>query len=99
MALAGGDAITRMVAHTRRHSPPARTARHTRAAIRALTRFTVCALFRVHYEVHKPEPHVLLFRRPLGTDPRTGHIVGKENRGDAQNTQQQHSNDNMQDAQ
>jgi hypothetical protein len=22
--------------------------------------------------VHRPEPHVLLFRRPLGTDPRTG---------------------------
>lgn len=26
----------------------------------------------VHYEVHKPEPHILLFRRPLGTDPLTG---------------------------
>ena len=26
----------------------------------------------VHYEIHKPEPHILLFRRPLGTDPRTG---------------------------
>jgi len=25
-----------------------------------------------HYEVHAPEPHVLLFRRLLGTDPRTG---------------------------
>jgi len=25
-----------------------------------------------HYEVHKPEPHILLFRRPLGTDPATG---------------------------
>eukprot|EP00823_Brevimastigomonas_motovehiculus_P007539 TRINITY_DN65_c0_g1_i4.p1 TRINITY_DN65_c0_g1~~TRINITY_DN65_c0_g1_i4.p1 ORF type:complete len:151 (-),score=39.69 TRINITY_DN65_c0_g1_i4:578-1030(-) len=25
-----------------------------------------------HYEVHTPEPHVLLFRRPLGTDPVTG---------------------------
>lgn len=58
---------------------------------------------RSHYEVHKPEPHVLLFRRPLGTDPRTGAVVGKENRGDSQNIQQQqqqHSNgDNMQDAQ
>ena len=28
----------------------------------------------VHYEVHKPEPHILLFRRPLGTDPRTGKV-------------------------
>jgi cyclin-dependent kinase regulatory subunit CKS1 len=26
----------------------------------------------VHYAVHMPEPHVLLFRRALGTDPRTG---------------------------
>lgn len=26
----------------------------------------------VHYEIHKPEPFILLFRRPLGTDPNTG---------------------------
>ena len=26
----------------------------------------------VHYEVHKPEPFILLFRRPLGTDPNSG---------------------------
>ena len=25
-----------------------------------------------HYEIHKPEPHILLFRRPIGTDPQTG---------------------------
>lgn len=25
-----------------------------------------------HYMFHRPEPHVLLFRRPLGTDPVTG---------------------------
>ena len=25
-----------------------------------------------HYEIHKPEPHILLFRRPVGTDPMTG---------------------------
>ena len=34
-----------------------------------------------HYEIHKPEPHILLFRRPLGTDPITGlapsHIINK----------------------
>jgi len=30
----------------------------------------------VHYEIHKPEPHILLFRRPLGTDPRTGQSEG-----------------------
>lgn len=27
-----------------------------------------------HYNSHPPEPHILLFRRPLGTDPRTGLI-------------------------
>jgi cyclin-dependent kinase regulatory subunit CKS1 len=26
----------------------------------------------VNYTIHKPEPHILLFRRPLGTDPETG---------------------------
>ncbi len=26
----------------------------------------------VHYEIHKPEPFILLFRRPMGTDPNTG---------------------------
>ena len=28
----------------------------------------------VHYEIHKPEPFILLFRRPLGTDPATGRV-------------------------
>ena len=27
-----------------------------------------------HYAVHKPEPHILLFRRQLGTDPTTGKV-------------------------
>ena len=27
-----------------------------------------------HYEMHKPEPHILLFRRPLGTNPLTGQV-------------------------
>jgi cyclin-dependent kinase regulatory subunit CKS1 len=27
-----------------------------------------------HYEIHKPEPHILLFRRPLGTNPVTGLV-------------------------
>ena len=26
-----------------------------------------------HYEIHKPEPFILLFRRPIGCDPSTGH--------------------------
>lgn len=26
----------------------------------------------VHYEIHRPEPHILLFRRPKGTDPTSG---------------------------
>ena len=28
-----------------------------------------------HYEIHRPEPHILLFRRPLGTDPLTGKVA------------------------
>ncbi len=28
----------------------------------------------VHYEIHRPEPHILLFRRPIGTDPNTGAV-------------------------
>jgi len=31
----------------------------------------------VHYSSHSPEPHILLFRRPLGTDPRTGIVDTK----------------------
>mmetsp|Transcript_19133 Transcript_19133/g.26330 ORF Transcript_19133/g.26330 Transcript_19133/m.26330 type:complete len:104 (-) Transcript_19133:2116-2427(-) len=27
-----------------------------------------------HYAFHRPEPHILLFRRPLGTDPLTGEV-------------------------
>jgi cyclin-dependent kinase regulatory subunit CKS1 len=27
-----------------------------------------------HYACHKPEPHILLFRRSLGTDPMTGDV-------------------------
>jgi cyclin-dependent kinase regulatory subunit CKS1 len=29
----------------------------------------------IHYTIHKPEPHVLLFRRPIGTDPENGFIA------------------------
>ncbi|CAD7932317.1 unnamed protein product [Amoebophrya sp. A120] len=28
----------------------------------------------MHYECHRPEPHILLFRRPLGTNPLTGMV-------------------------
>jgi cyclin-dependent kinase regulatory subunit CKS1 len=28
----------------------------------------------VHYLIYKPEPHILLFRRPKGTDPMTGEV-------------------------
>ena len=31
----------------------------------------------VHYANHRPEPHILLFRRPQGTDPTTGLVHGK----------------------
>jgi cyclin-dependent kinase regulatory subunit CKS1 len=27
-----------------------------------------------HYAYHRPEPHILLFRRPLGTDPVSGDV-------------------------
>ncbi len=27
-----------------------------------------------HYACHRPEPHILLFRRKLGTDPLTGDV-------------------------
>ena len=27
-----------------------------------------------HYSIHKPEPHILLFRRPIGVNPKTGEI-------------------------
>ena len=27
-----------------------------------------------HYAIHRPAPHILLFRRPLGTDPVTGKV-------------------------
>jgi len=30
-----------------------------------------------HYEIHRPEPHILLFRRPVGTDPATGKVPDK----------------------
>lgn len=30
-----------------------------------------------HYMVHRPEPHILLFRRPLGTDPLTGKVCAE----------------------
>jgi len=30
----------------------------------------------VHYEIHRPEPHILLMRRKLGTDPVTGKMPG-----------------------
>ncbi|CAM9753326.1 unnamed protein product [Chrysoparadoxa australica] len=28
----------------------------------------------VHYGIHKPEPHILLFKRPLGTNAQTGEV-------------------------
>ena len=29
----------------------------------------------VHYEIHRPEAHILLFWRPIGTDPATGMVA------------------------
>ena len=28
----------------------------------------------IHYDYHIPEPHILLFKRPIGTNPRTGKV-------------------------
>lgn len=32
----------------------------------------------VHYSRFKPEPHILLFRRPIGTNPTTGKVDTSE---------------------
>ncbi len=34
-----------------------------------------------HYAIHRPEPHILLFRRELGTDPMTGKVSAREMQG------------------
>ena len=33
-----------------------------------------------HYTIHKPEPHVLLFRRPIGTNPESGYVCPETER-------------------
>jgi cyclin-dependent kinase regulatory subunit CKS1 len=42
-----------------------------------------------HYACHKPEPHILLFRRPLGTDPLTGEVDPELERESKEQYQQQ----------
>ena len=42
-----------------------------------------------HYAVHRPEPHILLFRRPLGTDPVSGKVEAELEREAKENYQQQ----------
>eukprot|EP00611_Tribonema_gayanum_P005974 TRINITY_DN151_c0_g5_i1.p1 TRINITY_DN151_c0_g5~~TRINITY_DN151_c0_g5_i1.p1 ORF type:complete len:104 (-),score=31.29 TRINITY_DN151_c0_g5_i1:313-624(-) len=34
----------------------------------------------VHYAIHRPEPHILLFHRPLGTDPLSGQVDPEKER-------------------
>ena len=34
-----------------------------------------------HYAIHRPEPHSLLFRRPLGCDPMTGKVRASQGSG------------------
>jgi len=34
----------------------------------------------VHYAIHPPEPHILLFRRPLGTNPENGRMETDSNK-------------------
>lgn len=42
-----------------------------------------------HYANHRPEPHILLFRRPLGTDPLTGEVDPQLEREAKEKYQQQ----------
>jgi len=42
-----------------------------------------------HYANHRPEPHILLFRRPLGTDPLTGEVDPQLEREAKEQYQQQ----------
>ena len=42
-----------------------------------------------HYACHRPEPHILLFRRPLGTDPHTGAVDAELEREAKDQYQQQ----------
>lgn len=42
-----------------------------------------------HYACHRPEPHILLFRRPLGTDPVTGEVNAEKEREAKENYQQE----------
>jgi cyclin-dependent kinase regulatory subunit CKS1 len=42
-----------------------------------------------HYACHRPEPHILLFRRPLGTDPVSGEVDPELEREAKQQYQQE----------
>ena len=34
-----------------------------------------CSILPTFFVLSRPEPHILLFRRPLGTDPQSGAVV------------------------
>eukprot|EP01041_Mallomonas_annulata_P012948 gene12948-27319_t len=42
-----------------------------------------------HYAIHRPEQHILLFRRPLGTDPLTGEVNPELERASKEQYQQE----------
>jgi hypothetical protein len=42
-------------------------------SITLIFRFLRCLLF-FSLSIYRPEPHILLFRRPLGTDPQSGAV-------------------------
>jgi hypothetical protein len=42
-------------------------------SITLIFRFLRCSLFLFSPSI-RPEPHILLFRRPLGTDPQSGAV-------------------------
>lgn len=43
-------------------------------AIHKYVLITLCLSLSPNDVLYRPEPHILLFRRPLGTDPATGRI-------------------------
>ena len=56
-----------------RRAPRRRSRRRNSAARRARAH----SLIAVAPVARRPEPHILLFRRPQGTDPTTGLVHGK----------------------
>ena len=48
-----------------------------------------CFCFKIYILNYRPEPHILLFRRPLGTDPLTGDVNPELERASKEQYQQE----------